>query len=135
MYKSNKKQIQGKLKSASKEAVTIGANEWRNAILRTLTGNRSGREYYVPGTHKKYTASAAGEAPASVTGGLRTSYEIVVKSDTEAIVTSGLKSGNYYLATMLEKGTKYMKPRPHFWISYDNNKDKIENAMKRVFRS
>jgi len=36
--------------------------------LKTFRGTRTGRTYYVPGTHKSYTASAPGEPPAVVTG-------------------------------------------------------------------
>lgn len=122
------------MQKANRAAVTVGANEWRNAILRTLTGNRSGKEYRVPGTSKMYTASAPGEAPASVTGDLRTSYTVVVISDTEAVVGTPLLKALY-----LEKGTKVdgtqrIAPRPHFWISYVNNEDKITASMKNAFK-
>lgn len=44
------------------------------AVLVVLSGDRTGRWYRVPGTKKRYQASAPGEAPASRTGHLRQNF-------------------------------------------------------------
>ena len=129
-YTSHVKEVNSKFDNSCRRAVEAGAHAWRNGILQTLTGNRHGRVYFVPGTHKEYTASAPGEAPASATGDLRTSYDIKVISDTEAHVGTPLKK-----AVALEYGTEVdgkqrMAPRPHFWISYTNNEKAIRKAIE-----
>jgi len=41
--------------------------ELKAETLKTFRGTRTGRTYYVPNTHKQYTASAPGEPPAVAT--------------------------------------------------------------------
>lgn len=107
----------------------IGVQYLRNAELKVLSGQRSGKRYNVPGTgrvkyykrthtatitYRKYSASAPGEPPAVRTGTFRTSWQPVVKDLTDGVhlrlntSQNGRKYPGY-----LEKGTKKMKPRPY----------------------
>lgn len=129
-YTSHVKEVNSKFDKSCRRAVEAGAHVWRNGILQTLTGNRHGRTYFVPGTHKEYTASAPGEAPASVTGDLRTSYDIKVISDTEAHVGTPLKKAVYLEYGTEVDGVQRMAPRPHFWISAEKNEAAIKKAIE-----
>lgn len=118
------------------------------AVIKELTGTRSGYEYPVPGTGRvvnaekqlpngrtfhfrrlegatMYTASAPGEAPASVTGDLRTSYRFQVGKG-EAVIGSPLEK-----AVWLERGTENMAPRPHLSTAFRKAGDRIRDALSR----
>lgn len=110
----------------SRKAVEAAAIEWRNGIVQCLTGERSGKTYRRPGTKAPYRASRPGEAPASVTGRLRSSYRVRVLSNTEAEVGSPLD-----YAEKLEKGTSRMLPRPHIEPGFQKKRGEIENALQQ----
>lgn len=104
-------------------------NAIRDAELRVLKGQRSGRVYRKPYTGSKskeerkklkykppmYTASAPGEPPARRTGNLRMHWNGQVKSENApgggTIVVAELESQEPYAAS-LENGTSKMAPRP-----------------------
>lgn len=91
-------------------------NAIRNAELRVLKGQRSGKVYRKPYTkHATYTASAPGEAPARRTGNLRLHWNGQVKSENssggEVAIVAELESQEPY-AARLEKGTSKMAARP-----------------------
>ena len=65
--------LKGVQKEVSQRAYRA-SNELRNAELYVLRGQRSGKKYRVPGTRRKYTASAPGESPAVRTGVFRLSW-------------------------------------------------------------
>ena len=107
----------------------IGVQYLRNAELKVLSGQRSGKRYNVPGTgrvkyykrkhkatitYKKYTASAPGEPPAVRTGGFRTSWQPVVKdmADGVHLRLNTSQNGRKYPA-YLQNGTGKMAPRPY----------------------
>lgn len=107
----------------------IGVQYLRNAELKVLSGQRSGKRYNVPGTgrikyykrqhkatvtYRKYTASAPGEPPAVRTGVFRTSWQPVVKDMPEGVRLrlNTSQNGKKYPA-YLENGTKKMAPRPY----------------------
>lgn len=94
------------------------ANELRNAALLVLRGQRSGRVYNVPGTRRKYTASAPGEPPAVRTGMFRLSWQPtaqVVFGSYVSRIESDIRtsSGGHTLGKILEEGTSRMAPRPY----------------------
>jgi hypothetical protein len=81
------KQAVNRVENQIKGRAYQASHELRTAVLYVLRGQRSGRRYRVPYTLGKgrtpsgrkrtpryYTASAPGEAPAVLTGGLRNSY-------------------------------------------------------------
>lgn len=115
------------------------ANELRNASQEVLRGQRSGRTYRVPGTRRRYTASAPGESPANRTGAFRASWQPkteTIKSGVDgmsvrAYVESSIRTeddkGKYLLGEILEKGTGKMSPRPY--------KKKIqEKSLKKIIK-
>ncbi len=107
----------------------------RDAELRVLKGERSGRVYKKPGTYGKalkatkkllgdyghklrggqlYRASAPGEAPAMRTNSLRLHWNGQVKKENRAdgiTIVAELESAEPYAAA-LEYGTPRMKARP-----------------------
>lgn len=99
----------------------------RTTVLETLSGPRSGRTYYVPGTKKKYTASAPGEPPAQATSKLRQSIKALIEDGIGKVGT------NLDYGRMLEFGTRKMKPRPWLRISLEKTRDKIRQIFRRKF--
>ena len=97
----------------------VAANELRNAELEVNRGQRGGRMYTVPGTKKKYQASAPGQPPAVRTGAFRLSWQAsahVMFGSYISRIESNLQVGTkrqYTLGELLEHGTSKMAPRPH----------------------
>lgn len=102
-------EIRAQMESRSYRA----ANELRNSALLVLRGQRSGRSYRVPGTKRRYTASAPGEPPAVRTGTFRNSW----RPRTYAFGDSyfSIIDSDVFYADWLENGTPggQMAPRPH----------------------
>lgn len=139
-----KEQIQHQMEIRSFRA----ANELRNAALLVLRGQRSGRRYKVPGTHRRqrdkvdgkmkrgryYTASAPGEPPAVRTGTFRNSWQPHVHKSFGSIISrieSDVRTdnGQHTLGQVLEDGTKRMKPRPY----QDKILEKAEPRIRSVY--
>ncbi len=106
----------------------------RGEIQKTLTGDRSGRVYRVPGTQTFYTASAPGEAPASRTGTLRNAISFRVdKVNLTALV--GPKIFNPPYPEFLEFGTKNASPRPFMRPTFEANKERVIAILKSGWRN
>lgn len=101
-------------------------------LVRSLTtGARSGRVYIIRG--KRHTASAAGEAPAKITGALAKS---VRKDVSNKSLTVGETSA---YAGYLENGTQYMGARPHLKPAVERNAEAVarligDNVVSRSFK-
>ena len=126
------------------------SNELTNATAYVLRGQRSGKKYNIPGVgrmvynkksktarivHKKYTASAPGEAPAVRTGLFRMGWKrrtYISRLDgsnrvLRAVTENDQMVGKYLLGELLEEGTGKMAPRPY--------KDKvIQMALPRIIK-
>ena len=107
------------------------ANEVRNTVLTTLSGNRSGRTYYVPGTRKSYTASSPGQAPATVTSELRQSVKASTEGNGRSVVGKVKATAKHALP--LEFGTKNMAARPFMKPSFDKSLDAIRRILTRTW--
>lgn len=110
------------------------ANELRNASQLVLRGQRSGRQYRVPGTKRHYTASAPGEPPAVRTGAFRLSWQPtarVVFGSYISRIESDLRTdnGRYTLGEILEDGTSRMAPRPY----QDAILEKAKKPILRIY--
>lgn len=128
-----------KIKGDSFERMVKAVNAVRNETLKTLSGNRSGRTYFVPGTKTTYIASSPGEPPAVATGQLKqnvtTSIEGAGKTTTgyvgirgDAInKVTGDNVGEY--AICLEFGTKKMSPRPWLKPSFEKSEPKLKDIL------
>lgn len=112
-----------------KENLKQATIAWHRGVVRELTGARSGRIYLVPGTARKYVASAAGEAPASRTGMLRQRYRFRVVGPNYMEVGE-VGSPDMY-ALYLEKGTRKMAARPHLQAAFDRNRKEILSKLRR----
>lgn len=112
----------------TKSRGTRAVNALRNAELRVLQGQRSGRKYRKPYTGSKskderkksgykppmYTTSAPGEPPARRSGNLRLHWygDVQTRAASKGTeVLAVLESGERY-ASVLENGTPKMAPRP-----------------------
>lgn len=134
---------------------TRAVNALRDAELRVLKGQRSGRVYKVPGTGGKsisastkklakeyghklrggvlYRASAPGEAPARRTGNLRMHWNGEVKTRHTSCgvkVVAALESGEKY-AGILENGTNDGKIAPRPFV--EKIKEKAMPEIQRIY--
>lgn len=126
-----------RLRANAADRLSEAAIALEGGVRQRLTGNRSGRYYRVPGTKKRYQASAPGEAPASRTGTLRT-RGIGRKVDAlrlEAAVgakklgkSSSLPDG--YPAA-LELGTKRMSPRPFLKPTFKAMRGELVQILRK----
>lgn len=115
------------MEDAAGKRMLEAVNEVRNTVLETLSGSRSGRTYYVPGTRKRYTASAPGQPPASATAELRQSIKTSVESDGKMIV--GSVGTDTIQGLMTEFGTVKMAARPWLRISFEKSLDKVKSIL------
>lgn len=114
------------------------ANELRNSALEVLRGQRSGRRYKVPGTRRKYTASAPGEPPAVRTGAFRLSWQptaSVVYGSYISRIESDLPTdnGSHILGDILEEGTSRMAPRPYKDLILEKAEPEIEKIYSEPY--
>jgi len=121
--------------TASKRMVEA-VNAVRSQTLETLSGSRSGRTYYAPGTKRTYTASAPGEPPAQVTGALRQSIKTSVEGEGKTVI--GKIGSDLPYAARLEfgfrdtdsLGRRYnMAPRPWLRPSFEKSLGKIKSIL------
>ena len=121
-----------KINDQAKSRGVRAANELRNAALKVLRGQRTGRIYRVPFSKRKYTASSPGEPPAVRSGDLRRSWRPVSASEaagTKLTVNPAIITSIKY-APFLEKGTGRMKPRPF----EDPIKKKAMRRIVKIYR-
>ena len=94
-------QLIGDLAQHADDLCEETAQSIKNGAQISMSGPKSGRFY---GQHQ---ASAAGEAPAVVTGALKNSVSVEKPAEAERLVTVSQEYGIY-----LELGTRYMAARP-----------------------
>ena len=130
VYESNIKGLDDELRKHLVACLRRAVLVWQASIRKTLAGQRSGKEYFVPKTRVKYTASAPGEAPAMPTGQLRASYTTEVdRAKLEAYLGSELDK-----ALWMERGTRHIAPRPAIVPSFETAKGRIVSEMGRKMR-
>ena len=120
---SNFAQVVGAIEKSLPKQCLRACHEVRNEWVRSLTGTRSGRQYYVPGTRRRYTASAPGEAPARATARHVQSIRVMPRLEpgrVQARVGSPLETFIY-----LEYGTESMSPRPSLGPAKDRAMPKV----------
>ena len=127
--KLNSHNILPKLESVATQRMTAAANEVRNETIKTLSGNRTGRTYKVPGTQVTYTASAPGEPPAVQTGQLRNSIRDNVYSEGKSV--KGEVGTELMKGLWLEKGTSKMAPRPWLEPSFNKSLERVKEILSR----
>lgn len=113
----------------------------KQIVNRLKSGGQSGKSYNVPGTKTKYTASASGEAPATVTGWL--ADNVMAKPVLEwdgPVAYVGIRGGpdgvpyakrlEYGFTGTDSKGRKYNQaPRPYFRSTYELERELIKRML------
>lgn len=123
-------EFKAKFSQATKENLLEATMEWHAAVVEDeLTGSRSGRIYRIPGTSRKYQASAPGEAPASRTGVLRAGYRFRIVT-RKGNYTGEVGSPEQY-ALWLEIGTSKTAPRKHLLPAFERRREAIIAALSR----
>jgi hypothetical protein len=130
-FKSNLAEVMDKIDGTARARMEQAVNEIRNETLTTLSGQRSGRTYTVPGTHKTYTASAPGEAPAIATGELKQSISTEVEGEGKSVV--GRVGSDKIQALMTEFGTRTIAPRPWLRVSFEKSEAKVKEIFTRLW--
>ena len=123
------KEVMQAIEDAAGQKMLEVVNVVRNQALETLSGNRTGLTYKVPGTQRTYTASAPGEPPAQASGELRQS--VSTELVTEGKKLTGLVGSNSKHAKPLEFGTVNMAARPWLRISWEKSLAKIKSILSR----
>ncbi len=131
-------QFEEQFKSAGKkvadhaeERITEAAYEVRNETLETLSGQRTGLVYRVPGSGATYTASAPGEPPARQLGDLVKSVKVAIEVDKGHVI--GAVGTDLDKGAMLEFGTSKMEPRPWLRPSFEKSAAKVKEILTRVW--
>lgn len=127
-FRSNAKQMKSDLHAGVRRNVDAAAEHLRGAIMKKLLrGKRSGIRYRVPsGVSAMYTASAPGEAPANRTGMLGNSFRAISRSNNRSLIGSPL-----VYARHLEKGTRFIAPRPYFRVTAREETPKVHRILSR----
>ncbi|HSV91724.1 MAG TPA: hypothetical protein VLH81_01560 [Desulfobacterales bacterium] len=140
---------EGILRSLLAPAVEAGARILVDAIKDTLeeAPPRTGREYYVPGTKTKYTASAPDEVPAVREGKYRDSWKATKAFETPrgiaaAAVSDLVTDDGDPIGLLLEDGTAdivlrrfRMEPRPHLREAINRAGPPIEAKLAELRRA
>ncbi len=121
-----------KIDSAACDRMSSAVNEVRNVTLETLSGQRTGQVYRLPGSGSFYTASAPGEAPATRLGDLKKSIHAVVEDEDGSVVgyvgiPKGEKADEYGPA--LEYGTSKIAARPWLRPSFEKSEEKVQQIF------
>ena len=120
------------LKGTALQNLNFASIFMKGKIKETLTGNRSGLVYRVPGTRVLYTASSPGEPPASRLGDLKGAISFKVdKNKLEAFVGPRLlgEDPKKQYPFWLEFGTKKMAPRPYLAPTFERNKGDVKQIL------
>ena len=93
-------------------------------MIGSMTGQKSGRVYKIPGTDRTYQASAPGQAPAAPTGFLRNSITVGRVNDYEYVVS---------IAAPYGKILEFVKNRPFAIPASDKAWAAFTSVVKRYF--
>lgn len=126
-FKSHVKDVMGAIHATERKRMEEAVMEVRNTTLKTLSGPRSGRTYNVPGTHRTYTASAPGEAPAQATGRLRQNVATEIEEKGKDFIGSVGTTLEY--GKTLEFGDSRIAPRPWLKPSFEQT----VSTLKKIF--
>ena len=127
--KFNTKEVMHSIEQTASKRMLEAVNVVRNKALETLSGDRTGRTYYVPGTRRQYTASSPGEPPATASGELRQSVKVAVEGEGRKVV--GKVGTDKKHGKWLEFGTRFMKARPWLRISFEKALEEVKAILSR----
>jgi len=117
------------IEDAASKRMAEAVQAVRTQTLETLSGMRSGKTYYVPGTRRTYTASSPGQPPAIATSDLFKSIETEIEGKGRTVI--GRVGTDRKYGPMLEFGTRNMEPRPWLRISFEKSLDKVKSILGR----
>ena len=129
--------LQARLHQATQEAskkieqiVFTTALDIRNAtVKRIANGPKTGHIYQSKVSNRVHRASDPGQAPATDSGDLITSYTVQQEDSYTYTVSSNLPYAYY-----LEFGTSKMKARPHLTPSVEENRNIFKRRLTEVFQ-
>lgn len=127
--KRNLNEVVKKINDVAGQRMAEACIHVQNKTKEKLSGNRSGRQYRVPGTKTNYTASAPGEPPASMTGQLRNNIHFQIQGKGKEVI--GLVGSTLDKAPMLEFGTRKMAARPFLKPTFDEELPAIKEILSR----
>ena len=123
------KEVIKKVEQIASNRMLESAQAVRTQVLETLSGSRSGRTYNVPGTRRKYTASAPGQPPATATAELRQSIKASVKGEGKEVI--GTVGTDKKQGLMTEFGTRNMAARPWLRVSLEKTLPKLRGIWRK----
>lgn len=128
VYISHLNEVLDKLDKTAAQRMTKAVMAVQEEAFRLTAGPGKGEhEYYVPGTKRKYRASAPGDPPAPRTGILRKTIKWQVEG--EGAETEGLVGSDQKYAPALEYGTSKMSPRPWLRPAFQNSEAKVKQIF------
>jgi hypothetical protein len=125
---SNLSKVMDQIEKAQKDRLTKSCLAVRNVALVKLAGPGRGRWYNVPGTKRKYQASAPGDPPAPRTGVLRRTVKWAIQGEGGGEM-EGLVGSDQKYAPGLEFGTPTMAPRPWLRPSFEEAEVEVKSIM------
>ncbi len=128
-FESHIPEVTAKIAEVAKERMFEAVQEVRDTTLETLSGQRTGRTYFVPGTHRTYTASSPGEPPAQATAQLRQSVKFTIEGEGTKLL--GMVGTDLKKGPMLEYGTRNILPRPWLRVSFEKSQEKVKSIFSR----
>ena len=126
-FSSNMEQVKTQINNLCVERVTSATIHLQNQVKKNLTGSRSGKQYKIPHTSRKYTASKPGEAPAVRTGDLLNSIKYNVKRSQSEVL--GAVGSDLQKAIWLETGTSNMEARPFLLKAFEKERRELKRMM------
>lgn len=126
-FSSNMEQVRTHINAMCVEKVTAASIHLQNEVKKNLTGSRSGKQYKIPHTSRKYTASKPGEAPAVRTGDLLNSIKYNIKRSQSEVL--GAVGSDLQKAIWLENGTSNMEARPFLLKSFERQRRELKRMM------
>ncbi|MCU5070091.1 HK97-gp10 family putative phage morphogenesis protein [Bacillus pacificus] len=126
-FSSNMEQVKTQINNLCVERVTGATIHLQNQVKKNLTGSRSGKQYKIPHTSRKYTASKPGEAPAVRTGDLLNSIKYNIKRSQSEVL--GAVGSDLQKAIWLENGTSHMEARPFLLKTFERERRELKRQM------
>jgi hypothetical protein len=129
-FQNNAQQITRMIGNTAEEIILEATMEWHAGVVEDmLVGDRYGKRYRIPGAKRTYRASRPGEAPATATGRLRSSYRFRTFNNGNQLVGEVGSPLDY--SVYLEYGTRRMAPRPHLLPGYYSRETNIKDILSR----
>lgn len=126
-FSSNMEQVRTQINNMCVEKVTGATIHLQNQVKKTLTGSRSGKQYKIPHTSRKYTASKPGEAPAVRIGDLLNSIKYNIKRSQSEVL--GAVGSDLKKAIWLETGTSNIEARPFLVKTFEKERRELKRQM------